>query len=170
MTIGLTINLITIQPNPSAGGTSVKSGSTKTWVISLCFLLTAVAAHAALPPKLGIQPLFPDFVVFRGGDQWHAGYTLVAGAGAVPPVPAAVPGGARRRPRGRPARVLWQDPRLASPRGLRRTISHHSSARNGLPTPSRPSPGQKQCSPISPATPIASPSRTVASLLSTSAA
>ena len=55
----------------------MKSGSTKTWVISLCFLLAAVAAHAALPPKLGIQPLFPDFVVFRGGDHWHAGYTLI---------------------------------------------------------------------------------------------
>src|SRR6516165_4545737 len=44
-----------------------------------------------------------------------------ASAGAVPPVPAAVPGGARRRPRGRPARVLWQDPGLASTPGLRRT-------------------------------------------------
>ena len=41
---------------------------------------------------------------------------------------------------------------------------------DGSSTPSRPSPGQKQCLPISPATPIASPSRTVGSLLSTSAA
>src|SRR5215813_1841554 len=163
MTIGLTINLITIQPNPSAGGTSVKSGSTKTWVISLCFLLTAVAAHAALPPKLGIQPLFPDFVVFRGGDQWHAGYTLVAGAGAVPPVPAAVPGGARRRPRGRPARVLWQDPRLASPRGLRRT-SRTTQRRGGLCKRKKwfvytkpPFAGPEAVLAYPPATPIASP-------------
>src|SRR6516164_917157 len=36
--------------------------------------------------------------------------------------------------------------------------------------PTRPSPGQKQCLPISPATPIASPSRTVASSRATSAA
>src|SRR5215467_9912951 len=44
-----------------------------------------------------------------------------AGVGAVPPVPAAVPDRTRRRPRGRPARVLWQHPALAPPRGLCRT-------------------------------------------------
>lgn len=43
----------------------------------VCILLTAVAANAALPPKLGIQPLFPDYFVFYGDDQWHAGYTLI---------------------------------------------------------------------------------------------
>src|SRR6516165_3477512 len=40
----------------------------------------------------------------------------------------------------------------------------------GLSTPSRPSPGQKQYSPTSPGIPIALPSRTVASSLSTTAA
>ena len=49
-------------------------------------------------------------------------------------------------------------------------ISRRSSARNGSSMPSRPSPGQKRCLPISPATLIASPSRTAGSLLSTSAA
>jgi hypothetical protein len=49
-------------------------------------------------------------------------------------------------------------------------ISHRSRKRIGSSTLSRPSPGQKQCLPISPATPIASPSRTAGSLFSTSAA
>jgi hypothetical protein len=43
-----------------------------------------------------------------------------AGAGAVPTVPTAFPGGARRRPCGGPARVLWRDRGLTTPRGLRR--------------------------------------------------
>ena len=42
-------------------------------------------------------------------------------------------------------------------------ISRRSRERTGSSTPS-PSPGQKQCLPISPATPIASPSRTAGSL------
>ena len=55
--------------------------------------------------------------------------------------------------------------RTPSPR-----ISRRCDGKTGSSTPSRPSPGQKQCLPISPATPIASPSRTAGSLLSTSAA
>jgi len=49
----------------------------KIWLGAVCLLLTPFAALAALPPKLGIQPLFPDFIVFYGDDQWHAGYTLI---------------------------------------------------------------------------------------------
>jgi hypothetical protein len=42
--------------------------------------------------------------------------------------------------------------------------------KNWFVLPSRPSPGRKRCLPISPATPIASPSRTAGSLRSTSTA
>ncbi len=49
-------------------------------------------------------------------------------------------------------------------------ISRRCGGRTGSSTPSRPSPGRKRCSPISPATPIASPSRTAGSSRSTSAA
>ena len=49
-------------------------------------------------------------------------------------------------------------------------ISRRCGGRTGSSTPSRPSPGQKRCLPISPATPTASPSRTAGSLRSTSAA
>jgi Peptidase family M23 len=49
----------------------------KIWLGAVCILLTPFAALAALPPKLGIQPIFPDYLVFRGDDQWHAGYTLI---------------------------------------------------------------------------------------------
>jgi hypothetical protein len=52
---------------------------------------------------------------------------------------------------------------------LRRT-SRHSRGKTGSSTPSRPSPGPKRCSPISPDTPTASPSRTAAWSASTSAA
>ena len=93
-----------------------------------------------------------------------------AGAGALPPVPAALPGRARRRPRGRPAGVLRRDRRTCVAARPSPRISRRSRGRTGSSTPSRPSPGRKQCSPISPATPIASPSRTAGSLLSTSAA
>jgi hypothetical protein len=44
---------------------------------AVCLLLTQAAALAALPSNLGIQPLFPDFLVFRADDQWHAVYTLI---------------------------------------------------------------------------------------------
>jgi hypothetical protein len=44
---------------------------------AVCLLLTAVAADATLPPKLAIQSLFPNYFVFYGDDQWHAGYTLI---------------------------------------------------------------------------------------------
>ena len=49
-------------------------------------------------------------------------------------------------------------------------ISHRSSGRTGSSTPSRPSPGRRRYSPISPATPTVSPSQTLASSLSTNAA
>jgi hypothetical protein len=55
----------------------VKSTIGKIWFGAVCLLLTPFAALAALPPKLGIQPLFPDFIVFYGDNQWHAGYTLI---------------------------------------------------------------------------------------------
>ena len=35
----------------------------KIWLGAACLLLTPFAALAALPPKLGIQPLLPDFLV-----------------------------------------------------------------------------------------------------------
>src|SRR5262249_59039993 len=54
-----------------------------------------------------------------------------AGAGAFPSVPAVVPGGARRRPRGRPARVLLREPELAPPRGLCRTSGTAQAAEMG---------------------------------------
>ena len=47
------------------------------WLGAVCLVLTPFAALAALPSKLGIQPLFPDFIVFYGDNQWHAGYTLI---------------------------------------------------------------------------------------------
>src|SRR5258708_6407484 len=46
---------------------------------------------------------------------------LLTGPGALPPVPAALPGRSRRRPRGGPAGVLRPARRPASPRGLCRT-------------------------------------------------
>jgi len=49
-------------------------------------------------------------------------------------------------------------------------ISRRSREKTGSSTPSHPSPGPRRCSPISPATPTASPSRTAACSLSTSAA
>jgi hypothetical protein len=49
----------------------------KIWLGAVCILLTPLAALAALPPKLGIQSLFSDFIVFHGDNQWHAGYTLI---------------------------------------------------------------------------------------------
>jgi murein DD-endopeptidase MepM/ murein hydrolase activator NlpD len=55
----------------------VKSTIGKICLGAVCVLLTPIAALAALPPKLGIDPLFPDFIVFYGDDQWHAGYTLI---------------------------------------------------------------------------------------------
>ena len=48
--------------------------------------------------------------------------------------------------------------------------SRRCGGRTGSSTPSRPSPGLRRCSPISPATPTASPSQTAAYLLSRSAA
>jgi hypothetical protein len=48
--------------------------------------------------------------------------------------------------------------------------SHHSRRRNGSSMPSRPSPGPKRCSPISPGTPTALPSQTAAWSASTSVA
>src|SRR5262249_20060184 len=42
------------------------------------------------------------------------------GAGAFPPVPAAVPGGAGRYPRGGPTGILWRDQGPGSVRGLHR--------------------------------------------------
>ena len=94
----------------------------------------------------------------------------VAGAGALAPVPAALPGRARRRPRGGPAGVLRRNRRPApiaepSPPTLRRC-----GGRTGSSMPSRPSPGPRRCLPISPVTPTASPSQTAGCLLSTSAA
>ena len=89
-----------------------------------------------------------------------------AGAGAFPPIPAALSGSARRCPRGRAAGIFWRDRACVAATPSPR-ISRRSSARTGSSTPSHPSPGRK---PISPATPIASRSRTVALLLSTSAA
>src|SRR6185312_14096074 len=44
-----------------------------------------------------------------------------AGAGALPPVPPAIPGRPRRRPRGGPAGVLREDRGSAAPGGLRRS-------------------------------------------------
>jgi Peptidase family M23 len=55
----------------------VRSPIGKIWLGAVCLLLTPFAALAALPPKLGIQPVYPDFIVFYGDDQWHAGYTLI---------------------------------------------------------------------------------------------
>jgi murein DD-endopeptidase MepM/ murein hydrolase activator NlpD len=55
----------------------VKSTIGKIWFGAVCLLLTPFAALAALPSKLGIQSLFPDFIVFYGDNQWHAGYTLI---------------------------------------------------------------------------------------------
>jgi murein DD-endopeptidase MepM/ murein hydrolase activator NlpD len=55
----------------------VKSTIGKIRLGAVCLLLTPFAALAALPPKLGIQALFPDFIVFNGDDQWHVGYTLI---------------------------------------------------------------------------------------------
>jgi hypothetical protein len=49
-------------------------------------------------------------------------------------------------------------------------VSHRCGGRIGSSTPSRPSPGPKRCSPISPVTPTASLSPTAGSSLSTSAA
>jgi 5-aminolevulinate synthase len=57
--------------------------------------------------------------------------------------------------------------------GLQRethVVPRHSRGRTGSFTPSRPSPGPRQCSLISPTIPTASPSRTAASSPSTSAA
>ena len=88
----------------------------------------------------------------------------VAGAGALPPVPAALPGRARRRPRGGPAGVLRRDRGPARAARPSPPISRRCGGRTGSSTPSRPSPGPRRCSPISPATPIASPSRTAGSL------
>jgi len=93
-----------------------------------------------------------------------------AGASAFPRLfPAALPGGARRRPT-RAGRLAF----FGKIEGLRHreTFDAHLAplinGRNGSSTPSRPSPGRKQCLPTSLAIPIASPSRTVGSLLSTS--
>jgi hypothetical protein len=54
--------------------------------------------------------------------------------------------------------------------GLSLPISRRYGRRTGLSTLSRPSPGPRRYSPISPATPTASPSQTAACLLSTRAA
>ena len=60
--------------------------------------------------------------------RWYALGALqtrlpLAGAGALPPVPAALPDAARRRPRGGPAGVLRRARRPAQPDGLCRAIS-----------------------------------------------
>ena len=78
--------------------------------------------------------------------------------------------GARRRPRGGPAGVLRRDRGPARPTSPSPPISRRCGGRTGSSTPSRPLPGPRRCSPISPATPTASPSRTAGSLRSTSAA
>ena len=70
-----------------------------------------------------VHMIVPGGGISPDGTRWvrcKPGF-LPAGAGAVPPVPAAVPDGACRRPCSGPARVLWQNPGLALPRGLRRT-------------------------------------------------
>ena len=93
-----------------------------------------------------------------------------AGAGALPPVPAALPD--RRSPTPT-RRAGWRSSARSRTCGAGRPsppISRRCGGRTGSSMPSRPSPGPRRCSPISPATPIASPSRTAGSSLSTSAA
>ena len=53
------------------------SRAAKLCLVVSYLLLTPVAVGSALPPKLGVQPIFPDFLMFRGDDQWHAEYTLI---------------------------------------------------------------------------------------------
>ena len=59
------------------------------------------------------------------------------------------------RSRGRPAGVFRRDRGPAPPRGLRRVSLAAAAEELVCLTPSRRSPGRKQCLPISPATPIA---------------
>jgi hypothetical protein len=44
----------------------VKLRMNQSCLVAVCLLLTPAAALAALPPKLGIQRLSPDFIVFHG--------------------------------------------------------------------------------------------------------
>ena len=109
-----------------------------------------------------VHMIVPGGGISLDGTRWMScrpGF-LSAGAGALAPVPAALPGRARRRPRGRPAGVLRRDRRPAAPARPSPPISRRCGGRTGSSMPSRPSPGPRRCSPISPATPIASPSRT----------
>src|SRR5207253_544878 len=97
-------------------------------------LLTIAADPKHLGARIGATAVLHSWGSTRSYDcpRWrhiarrHALGALraqlpAARAGALSPVPAALPGGARRRPRSGPARVFRRDRGLASPQGLRRT-------------------------------------------------
>src|SRR5438132_13330975 len=79
-------------------------------------------------PQLGLGDDPPSTPAYDRAGRWNIArwYALgalptrlpVAGARAVPPVPAALPDAARRRPCGGPAGILRRARRTASPRGL----------------------------------------------------
>ena len=102
----------------------------------------------------------------RALDRLQTGL-LPARAGAVASLPPALPRRARSPACGRPPR-LPRRPR-APPREdrLRRRRSRRCAAPSGWSTPRGRSPGRRPCSPISPATPTASRSRTPGSSRST---
>lgn len=84
----------------------------------------------------------------------------VSGSGAVPPVPPALSSRTCRRTCGRPAGVLWRSQWPARSDGLRRpprAATEEELVRLRQAALRR---GPRRCSPISPATPTVSPSRT----------
>ena len=96
---------------------------------------------------------------WRALDLLPAGL-LPARARALAAVPPAVPGAARRGPRGRPPPLLRRSRAARRAPRLRGAIWRRCARSSGSSMPSGPSPGRRRCSPISAATPTASPSPT----------
>ena len=120
-------------------------------------------------PQLGLGNDPPSTPAYDRAGRWNIArwYALgalptrlpVASARAVPPVPAALPDAARRRPCGGPAGILRRARRPAQPGGLCR-LSRATEEEELVRLRQAPFCGPRRCSPISRATPTASPSRT----------